>query len=337
MAHTLLVTGGAGFIGSNFIRYALAHTDCRIVNLDALTYAGNLENLAGCADDPRYVFVHDSIENRELVVQVCRKYAVDGIINFAAETHVDRSIMGAEQFITTNVLGTLSLLDAVRELGIGRYLQISTDEVYGSLGDEGLFTEESPLAPNSPYAASKASADMLVRSYVHTHGIPAVTTRCSNNYGPYHFPEKLIPLMILNAMDDQPLPVYGTGLNVRDWVYVEDHCAAVWAVYERGTVGGVYNIGGNSERTNLDVVRSILGAIEKPESLVRYVQDRPGHDWRYAIDASKIRRELGWEPRYTFEEGLEKTIAWYREHPDWCRNVRSGAYKDYYSKQYVIN
>lgn len=337
MAHTLLVTGGAGFIGSNFIRYTLAHTDCRIVNLDALTYAGNLENLADCVANDRYSFVHGAIEDREAVQQLCRERSINGIINFAAETHVDRSIASAERFITTNVLGTLSLLDAARECRVERYVQISTDEVYGTLGDSGVFTEETPLAPNSPYAASKASADMLVRSYVHTHRVPAIITRCSNNYGPYHFPEKLIPLIILNAMNDEPLPVYGTGENVRDWIHVEDHCAAVWAAYERGKVGEVYNVGSNNERTNLEVIRTILRALSKPESLIRYVQDRPGHDWRYAIDASKVRKELGWEPRYTFEQGLEQTIEWYRTHADWCRNVRSGAYMDYYSQQYVIN
>lgn len=337
MAHTLLVTGGAGFIGSNFVRYILTNTDCHVVNLDALTYAGNPENLGEYYNHPRHTFVHGSIGNRELVRYLCRQYRVNGIINFAAETHVDRSIMGAEAFLATNVLGTLALLDVVKDSGIERYLQVSTDEVYGALGDEGSFTEETPLAPNSPYAASKASADLLVRSYIHTHGIPALITRCSNNYGPFQFPEKLIPLIILNALEDRLLPVYGNGLNTRDWLHVEDHCAAVWSVYERGRVGEVYNIGGNCEMKNIDVVRAVLQILGKPDSLISYVKDRPGHDWRYAIDASKIRHELGWIPSLTFEEGLENTIRWYRDHPDWCSNVRSGAYKDYYSKQYVVN
>lgn len=337
MAHTLLVTGGAGFIGSNFVRYILANTDCHVINLDALTYAGNPENLGECYEHPRHTFIHGSIGNRELVRYLCRRYKVHGIINFAAETHVDRSITGAEAFLSTNVLGTLSLLDVAKESDIERYVQISTDEVYGSLGDEGAFTEDSSLAPNSPYAASKASADLIVRSYIHTHGLPAVITRCSNNYGPCQFPEKLIPLIILNALEDCPLPVYGQGLNVRDWLYVEDHCAAIWSVYERGKEGEVYNIGGNCEMKNIDVVKAVLQVLGKPDSLISYVKDRPGHDWRYAIDASKIRNELGWMPSLTFEEGLEKTIRWYSDHPDWCRNVRSGAYKDYYSKQYVVN
>lgn len=337
MAHTLLVTGGAGFIGSNFVRYVLANTDCHVVNLDALTYAGNPENLGEYYTHPRHTFVRGSIGNRELVQYLCRQHRVNGIINFAAETHVDRSITGAGVFLTTNVLGTLALLDAAKECSVERYLQISTDEVYGSLGDDGAFTEDSPLAPNSPYAASKASADLIVRSYVHTHGIPAIITRCSNNYGPCQFPEKLIPLMILHALEDRPLPVYGQGLNVRDWVYVGDHCAAVWEVYERGRVGEVYNIGGGCELKNIDVVRAVLQALGKPDSLITYVKDRPGHDWRYAVDTSRIREELGWSPSCTFEDGLAKTIGWYLDHPDWCRNVQSGAYMDYYSKQYGVN
>lgn len=336
MAHTLLVTGGAGFIGSNFIHYLLAHTDYRVVNLDALTYAGNLENLCDIEDNPRYVSVYGTIGNRELVRHICRMYGVCGIINFAAETHVDRSVMGAELFFTTNVLGTLALLDVVKELGIERFLQVSTDEVYGALGGSGAFTEESPLAPNSPYSASKASADMLVRSYIHTHGIPALITRCSNNYGPYQFPEKLIPLMVLNALDDRPLPVYGDGRNVRDWLYVEDHCAALWCIYERGRIGEVYNIGGNCEQANIDVVKALLAIVGKPDSLITFVPDRPGHDWRYAVDFSKLHNELGWSPSRSFEDGLEHTISWYRNHPDWCNRVRSGAYKEYYLKQYVI-
>jgi dTDP-glucose 4,6-dehydratase len=336
MRETILVTGGAGFIGSNFIHYLLERTEHSVVNIDALTYAGNLENLTEVTkfENGRYFFVHGSIQNKELVEHLCRTRGVTGIINFAAESHVDRSIMSAAPFVDTNVQGTLTLLEVARELGIGRFVQVSTDEVYGSLGEEGLFTEETPLTPNSPYSASKAAADMLVRAFVHTHGLPAIITRCSNNYGPYQFPEKLIPLMIANALEDKPLPVYGDGKNVRDWIYVEDHCAAVWAAYERGRAGEVYNAGGASEKTNIEVVRAILNTLGKPDSLIRYVADRPGHDRRYAIDFSKIERELGWRPKESFESGLQKTVEWYVANAKWLENVRSGAYKEYYARQY---
>jgi dTDP-glucose 4,6-dehydratase len=335
---TILVTGGAGFIGSNFIRYLLQNSSATIVNLDALTYAGNLENLQDVETHPRYSFVHGSLQNRELLEHVCLKHAVTGIINFAAESHVDRSILSAAAFIDTNVQGTLTLLEVAKTLHrrgqLERYVQVSTDEVYGSLGDTGAFTEETPLAPNSPYSASKAASDMLVRAFVHTHGLPALITRCSNNYGPYQFPEKLIPLMIANALEDKPLPVYGDGMNVRDWIYVEDHCSAVWAVYEHGRVGEVYNAGGASEKPNIDVVKTILRLVGKNESLIKYVTDRPGHDRRYAIDFTKIHQELGWKPRYNFDEGLKLTIDWYMENSSWLERVRSGAYMAYYEQQY---
>ncbi len=337
MHETILVTGGAGFIGSNFVHFMLANTPHTIVNLDALTYAGNMENLGGVvADNPRYHFVHGAIQNKELVEYVCRQYGVTGIINFAAESHVDRSIMSAAPFVDTNVQGTLALLEVAKSLKIRRYVQVSTDEVYGSLGAEGLFTEETPLQPNSPYSASKAASDMLVRAFVHTHGLPALTTRCSNNYGPYQFPEKLIPLMIANALEDKLLPVYGDGMNVRDWIYVEDHCSAIWAVYERGRVGETYNAGGASEKPNIEVVKTILHTLGKPETLIQYVGDRPGHDRRYAIDFSKIEKELGWKPKETFESGMKKTVEWYVANAEWLANVRSGAYKEYYAKQYSV-
>lgn len=335
---TILVTGGAGFIGSNFIRYVLANSASHIVNLDSLTYAGNLENLSDVEQNPRYTFVHGSIQNKEFIEHICLIHGVTGIINFAAESHVDRSILSAGAFIDTNVQGTLVLLEVAKKLHekgqLTRYVQVSTDEVYGSLGAEGAFTEETPLAPNSPYSASKASADMLVRAFVHTHDLPALTTRCSNNYGPYQFPEKLIPLMIANAIDDKPLPVYGDGMNVRDWIYVEDHCAAVWAVFERGRDGEIYNAGGASEKPNIEVVKTLLQTLNKPESLIKYVTDRPGHDRRYAIDFTKISTELGWKPRYSFAEGLQKTVEWYVANKEWLEHVRSGAYLAYYEQQY---
>lgn len=334
MHETILVTGGAGFIGSNLVKYLLAHSNAHIVNLDALTYAGNMQNLSDIELDSRYTFVHGSIQNAEIVRYLIRRYNIRGIINCAAESHVDRSIQSALPFIDTNVKGTLVLLEAAMEYKVPRYLQVSTDEVYGSLGESGAFTEETPLAPNSPYSASKAAADCLVRSFVHTHGLHAVTTRCSNNYGPYHFPEKLIPLMISNAMNDIPLPVYGNGMNVRDWIYVEDHCAGIWAAYTKGKSGEVYNLGGKSERYNIDVVKAILKALGKDESLIRFVKDRPGHDLRYAIDCSKAERELGWHPTMNFEEGLAKTIEWYKDNTAWVENVRSGAYMEYYEQQY---
>jgi dTDP-glucose 4,6-dehydratase len=331
---TLLVTGGCGFIGSNFIHYVLHEaSDVSIINLDALTYAGNLANLADLAGNPRYRFVHADITNRE-EVRLALQGGVDGMINFAAESHVDRSIHDSGPFVRTNIIGTQNLLDAAREFGVKRFLQVSTDEVYGSLGPTGAFTEETPLAPNSPYAASKASADLLVRSYVHTFNMPALITRCSNNYGPYQFPEKLIPLFISNLLRDEPVPVYGDGLNVRDWIHVRDHCSAIYQVWLKGKVGEVYNIGGRCERTNLDLTHTLLAAVGKGKSLIRYVPDRPGHDRRYAIDCAKIEREIGWKPIISFEDGLADTVKWYRANQDWIESIRTGQYLTYYEKQY---
>lgn len=332
---TLLVTGGAGFIGANFVRYLLAESEVDIVNLDALTYAGNLASLQGCLDHPRHHFVKGSITNGELVSYLLREYAIDGVINFAAESHVDRSILGPGVFVETNVQGPLTLLTQSRDAGVKRYLQVSTDEVYGSLGEDGFFTEETPLRPNSPYSASKASADMLVRAFYHTYDMDVVTTRCSNNYGPYQFPEKLIPLMIMNARREEALPVYGDGLNVRDWIHVRDHCAAVWAAFRRGQAGEVYNVGGNSEKTNLEVVSAILAAVGKPESLISFVKDRPGHDRRYAIDASKAMGELHWRPTVPFDQGIRDTVTWYLNHGDWLEPIVSGAYQSYYRDMYA--
>lgn len=334
-SETLFITGGAGFIGSNFIRYVLNASDVRIINYDALTYAGNLENLCDCEQNPRYSFVHGSIQNKELVEHVCATHGVTTIINFAAESHVDRSIMSAQPFVDTNIQGTLTLLEVAKKLKHPRYVQVSTDEVYGSLGETGAFTEETPLAPNSPYSASKAASDMLVRAFVHTHGMNAVVTRCTNNYGPYQFPEKLIPLMIANAIADKPLPVYGDGMNVRDWIFVDDHCAGVWAAYKHGKAGEIYNFGGASEKPNIEVVKTLLATLNKPESLITYVKDRPGHDRRYAIDFSKSARELGWQPIETFESGLQKTVQWYLNNTEWLERVRSGAYMAYYEQQYA--
>ncbi len=332
---TLLITGGAGFIGSNFVQYLLRHHPTyRVVNLDKLTYAGNLENLDRAEGNPQYSFEHADICDREFVGSLFAKYSPDDVINFAAESHVDRSIIGASEFVRTNVVGTNVLLELAREFALKRFIQVSTDEVYGSLGPDGAFTETSPLHPNSPYAASKASADMLALAYHHTHGLPVLVTRCSNNYGPYQFPEKLIPLMILNAMSDKPLPVYGDGGNVRDWLHVEDHCSAIDAVLHKGENGEVYNIGGNAEERNIDVVKKILHHLGKPESLISFVKDRPGHDRRYAIDAGKIRKELGWAPRHDFEAGIVETLRWYREHEPWWRNILSGEYQQYYRKMY---
>jgi dTDP-glucose 4,6-dehydratase len=330
---SLLVTGGCGFIGSNFIHYLLdAEPEVSVVNYDALTYAGNLANLAGVAGHPRYRFVHGDITDREAV----RKAAagVAGVINFAAESHVDRSIHDSGPFVRTNILGTQVLLDAAREIGVGKYVQVSTDEVYGSLGATGAFTEQTPLAPNSPYAASKASADLLVRSYVHTFGLPAVITRCSNNYGPYQFPEKLIPLFISNLMRDEQVPVYGDGLQVRDWIHVRDHAAAIHRAWRDGKAGEVYNFGGRCERTNLALTHTLLDVLGKPRSLIKYVKDRPGHDRRYAIDCAKAERELGWKPLVPFEQGLRDTVRWYQDNAAWVAAVRSGEYLKYYEKQY---
>jgi dTDP-glucose 4,6-dehydratase len=332
---TLLVTGGAGFIGSNFVRHMLtAHPDVQVVNYDLLTYAGNLKSLADLEDEPRHRFLRGDIRDRTRVRAVLGEHGVDAVVHFAAESHVDRSIMGAGIFAETNVVGTQVLLDASREHGVERFLHVSTDEVYGSLGPNGRFTEETPLHPNSPYAASKAGSDLLALASHHTYGFPVIVTRCSNNYGPYQFPEKLIPLMIANAIDGKRLPVYGDGLNVRDWLHVEDHCAALDLVLQRGTPGEVYNIGGDNEWTNIDIVRLILGLLGKPEELIQYVRDRPGHDRRYAIDAGKIRRQLGWTPRQTFEQGIRTTVEWYRTHEAWWRDVISGEYQEYYRKMY---
>jgi dTDP-glucose 4,6-dehydratase len=333
--NSLLVTGGAGFIGSNFIRYYLdAHADARVINFDKLTYAGNLDNLRDIADNERYAFVRGDICRKSEVLDAMKKYDVRAVVHFAAESHVDRSISGAEVFVTTNVLGTQVLLDAARERKVERFVHVSTDEVYGSLGPVGKFTESTPLHPNSPYAASKAASDLLVLAAVHTFDFPAFITRCSNNYGPYQFPEKLIPLMIANAMDNKPLPVYGEGLNVRDWLYVRDHCTAIDAVLHRGRIGEVYNIGGNNECRNIDIVRLLLSTIRKPESLITYVKDRPGHDMRYAIDASKTMTELGWAPSVTFAQGLQRTVEWYIKHEPWWRGIISGAYREYYKEMY---
>jgi len=335
MTHkTLLVTGGAGFIGSNFIRLLLEDTDFHIVNLDALTYAGNLASLGDCLETKRHHFVKGSITDAGLVAYLLRHHEVDGIVNFAAESHVDRSITGPQIFVETNVQGTLVLLTAARDAGVKRFLHVSTDEVYGSLGETGSFTEETPLSPNSPYSASKAAADMLVRACHHTYGMDVVTTRCSNNYGPFQFPEKLIPLIIRNARNDVSLPVYGDGMNVRDWLYVRDHCTAILAAFTRGQSGEVYNIGGNSEKTNIDVVRTILRHVGKPEELITFVKDRPGHDRRYAIDSSKIAATLGWRPRVNFDSGIEATVRWYVDNQAWLEQVVSGDYQRYYQDLY---
>ncbi|HLX13057.1 MAG TPA: dTDP-glucose 4,6-dehydratase [Bacteroidota bacterium] len=331
----LLVTGGCGFIGSNFVRYFLsAHPNDTIVNFDKITYAGNPENLEGVDENSRYHFVKEDICDRQAVVAAMERYEIDMVVNFAAESHVDRSITGPAVFIQTNVAGTGVMLDAARERGLKRFLQVSTDEVYGSLGAEGKFTEHTPLHPNSPYAASKASADLLALAYFHTFGLPVVITRCSNNYGPYQFPEKLLPLMIANAIDGKKLPVYGDGLNVRDWLFVLDHCTAIDAVLRNGMLGEIYNIGGNNEWKNIDIVKLLLKILGKPESLISFVKDRQGHDRRYAIDAAKVSSELGWQPSVTFEQGLEQTVTWYLQHEPWWRRIISGEYREYYSKMY---
>jgi len=331
---TWVVTGGAGFIGSNFVRLALEERpDLRIVTIDLLTYAGNLGNLEGVPAD-RHAFVRADICDPEAVRQAVPQGA-DALLNFAAETHVDRSILGPLAFVRTNVLGTQVLLDAAREKGVKRFLQVSTDEVYGSLGPQaGAFTEASPLAPSSPYAASKGAADLLVLAARHTYGQNVVITRCSNNYGPYQFPEKLIPLMLSNALEDKPLPVYGDGRQVRDWIHTDDHSRAVLAALDGGRPGTVYNIGARSERQNIDVVREILRQTSKPESLIRFVKDRPGHDRRYAMNPTRIEEELGWRPQVSFEEGLADTIRWYRDHADWWRRVKDGSYREFYAKWY---
>jgi dTDP-glucose 4,6-dehydratase len=336
----ILVTGGAGFIGSNFIHHMLrAHPDDSVVNLDKLTYAGNLKNLADVADDPRYRFVKGDICDAAVVEEALgggvdgSEDAVDAIVNFAAETHVDRSISGPEDFIRTDVLGTHVLLEAMRSHGIARYLQISTDEVYGSI-EQGSFTEADPLCPSSPYSASKAGADLQVLAYHATYGLPVLITRSSNNYGPFQYPEKLIPLFATNALDSLQLPVYGDGQNVRDWIHVDDNCAAVDVVLRSGTPGEVYNIGGGNERTNMEITRLVLQATGRNDELIRYVGDRPGHDRRYSVDAAKTRA-LGWEPRISFADGIAATVAWYRDRRDWWEPIKSGEWKDFYAWQYA--
>ena len=335
---TLFVTGGAGFIGSAFIHLILRETpDVKIINFDALTYAGNLENLKGL-DEARHQFIKGDICDKEAVLQALPN-ETNAIFNFAAESHVDRSISSASEFVLTNVLGTQVLLDAARAKNVRRFVQISTDEVMGSLPEDenAFFIENSPLEPNSPYAASKAAAEHFVRAARETFGVDTIITRCGNNYGQRQFPEKLIPLMIANAMNDEPLPVYGDGKNVRDWIFVEDHARAIWLAYEKGKSGEIYNIGARNERQNIEVVKSILDALEKPHSLIKFVTDRLGHDRRYAIDPIKAETELGWKPLTSWEEGLQKTIRWYQENQDWVNHIRSGDYRDYYQKMYGMS
>jgi dTDP-glucose 4,6-dehydratase len=331
---TLLVTGGCGFIGSNFIRHLLATDDtCRIINFDALTYAGNLANLKDVAGHKNYQFIKGDITNRDDVRQAMQQDVTD-VIHFAAESHVDRSIQDSGPFVRTNVIGTQILLDAAREFGIKKYIQVSTDEVYGSLGPTGLFTEDTPLHPNSPYSASKAGADQLVQAYEHTFHMHAVITRCSNNYGPYQFPEKLIPLFATNLMNDQPVPIYGDGMQIRDWIHVLDHCRGVEAAWRHGKTGQVYNFGGECEKPNIEITRLLLKLLGKPDSLMRYVADRPGHDRRYAIDCSKAKRELGWKPLVSFDQGLQETIDWYKANNDWVMGIKNKDYLNYYARQY---
>ncbi len=333
---SVLITGGAGFIGGNLVRLLRRERPhWTLVNLDKLTYAGNLESLADLAGDPKHVFVRGDIGNQELVAHLLRTHAVDAVLNLAAESHVDRSILGPQIFVETNVAGTQVLLEAARQAGLKRFVQVSTDEVYGSLGPQGKFTESSPLQPSSVYSASKCAADLLALSYQHTFKLDVVVTRCSNNYGPYQFPEKLIPLMIANALEDKRLPVYGDGLQIRDWIHVEDHARGILLALEKGASGEVYNFGAENEQTNLATVKSLLGLLGKPESLIQYVQDRPGHDRRYAIDASKSRAALGWAPRGQFDAGLEATVEWYVGNRAWWERVRSGEYRSYYERQYA--
>lgn len=335
----ILVTGGAGFIGTNFIYYEQQHhPGDRIVCLDLLTYAGNLKNLAEAVEKPNFRFVRGDIATRNDVFPLFEEERFDVVVNFAAESHVDRSVENPEIFLKTNILGTQVLMDACRAYGVDRYHQVSTDEVYGDLPldrPDRFFTEETPLQTSSPYSASKAAADLLVLAYHRTYGLPVTISRCSNNYGPYHFPEKLIPLMISRALNDEGLPVYGNGENVRDWLYVEDHCRAIDLVIRKGQVGEVYNIGGHNERANLDVVKTILKTLDKPESLITYVKDRPGHDLRYAIDPTKIHNALGWLPETTFDAGIAKTVAWYLDHRDWWEEILAGEYQNYYEKMYA--
>lgn len=334
----ILVTGGAGFIGSNFIYYMLKkHPTYRIVCIDALTYAGNLETLENAMENPNFRFFKGDITDRKAVYSLFEEEKFDAVVNFAAESHVDRSIEEPEVFLKTNILGTQVLLDASRKYGNIRYHQVSTDEVYGDLPldrPDLFFTEETPIHTSSPYSASKASADLLVMAYYRTYGLPVTISRCSNNYGPYHFPEKLIPLMLINALEGKTLPVYGEGLNVRDWLYVEDHCKAIDLILHSGRVGEVYNVGGHNEKANIEVVKSILLILGKDESLIRYVKDRPGHDMRYAIDPTKIQQELGWEPETSFNDGLRKTVNWYLANTGWWQNITNGEYMNYYEKMY---
>lgn len=346
----ILVTGGAGFIGSNFVKLMLEkHPEYKIINIDALTYAGNLENLKDIDGNPNYEFIKVDIRDREKIEEIFKNNEITSVVNFAAESHVDRSIEEPEVFLTTNIIGTQVLLDTAKKYwkvnpsdkyckeyksGV-KFLQVSTDEVYGALGETGMFVETMPLMPNSPYSASKASADMIVRAYNETFGMPVNITRCSNNYGPYQFPEKLIPLMINNCLKDKDLPVYGDGMQVRDWLHVSDHCSAIETVLHKGKDGEVYNIGGNNEKANIEIVKLIIGTLGKTEGLIKYVKDRPGHDRRYAIDNTKITTELGWEPAYTFEQGMKETIQWYLENTKWIENIISGDYANYYDKMYT--
>ena len=333
----ILVTGGCGFIGSNFIRYFLeSHPGYSLINVDKLTYAGNLENLSDISHSPQYQFIRGDIAEASRMEELISR-GVDAIVNFAAESHVDRSIEDPGAFMKTNVFGTFVLLEAVRKVFPQqriRFLHISTDEVYGSLGETGAFTEETALAPNSPYSASKTAADLLARAYHRTYGLPVLITRCSNNFGPYQFPEKLVPLMISNAIEGKELPIYGDGMHIRDWIYVEDHCRALDVVLHHGREGEVYNVGGRNERPNLSVAKTILDRLGKPHSLIRYVTDRPGHDRRYAINFSKIERELGWRPSISFEDGIRRTVEWYRTHQEWWRKIKTGEYLDYYDRMY---
>lgn len=335
----IIITGGAGFIGSNFVFHMLKfHPEDRIICLDKLTYAGNLSTLAPVMDKPNFRFVKADICDRKAVYQLFEEEKPDIVVNFAAESHVDRSIENPSIFLETNIMGTAVLMDACRKYGIQRYHQVSTDEVYGDLPldrPDLFFTETTPIHTSSPYSSSKASADLLVLAYHRTYGLPVTISRCSNNYGPYHFPEKLIPLMIINALHDQPLPVYGDGLNVRDWLYVEDHCRAIDLIIHKGTVGEVYNVGGHNEMKNIDIVKLICKALHKPESLIQYVTDRKGHDRRYAIDPTKIHTELGWLPETKFADGIQKTIQWYLQHEDWWQPIISGEYQQYYQKMYA--
>lgn len=334
----IIVTGGAGFIGGNFVHYMLKrYPDYEIVCLDSLTYAGNMETLADAKENSAFRFYKADISDRDTVFHIFEEEKPDVVVNFAAESHVDRSIEDPGVFLRTNIIGTQVMLDACRKYGIKRYHQVSTDEVYGDLPldrTDLFFTEETPIHTSSPYSASKASADLLVQAYYRTYGLPVTISRCSNNYGPYHFPEKLIPLMIANALNDKPLPVYGKGENIRDWLYVEDHCSAIDLIIHNGTVGEVYNIGGHNERTNLEVVKTILKELDKPESLITYVTDRKGHDMRYAIDPSKIYNELGWQPATMFDDGIKKTIQWYLDNRRWWENIISGEYANYYERMY---